>query len=422
MSDKSIMQIRGRTGPIAVIDVGSTKVCCLIARNFANGAPSVAGIGHNASHGLKGGVIVDLDAAEAAIRAAVATAEKMAGERIHQVTVNLASAHMTSRLIAYEISIAGHEITEADLRGMFDPSVCLGGDVRNHELIHAIPVGYTVDGSRGVKDPRGMYGDRLGVNLHLASAPPGPMRNLETCIARCHLDIEHRVVSPYASALACLVDDEKELGATLIDMGGGTTTVSVFFEGKPVFFECLPLGGAHVTNDVATILSTPLAEAERLKILYGNLLGSGSAGGQSIRAPLMGEEDEEAATEIPRAMLVNIIRPRLEEIFEITRARLERAGLDRQAGRHAVITGGASQLPGVRELASEILGKQIRLARPKPIDGLAEAVSGPAFSTSIGLLNYAFTEPAKPPLGEYGHVRRPSKGLGRVGQWLRDNF
>ena len=268
---KRTISKRVKNGLVAALDIGTTKVCCLIGRITADpglyrdAGVKIIGIGHQVSGGLRSGTVVDLDDAEASIRATVEAAEQMAGENIQGVVVNISGGQPLSRLIAYEISIAGHEIGDADLRRILDPSVLKNGLARERELIHTIPVGYSIDGNRGVRDPRGMYGERLGVNMHVISALSGPLRNIETSVQRCHLGIEDKVVSAYASGLAALVEDEIQLGVTCIDMGGGTTSIAVFFDGELVHTDSIAVGGVHVTNDIARGLSTPLAQAERMK-------------------------------------------------------------------------------------------------------------------------------------------------------------
>ena len=414
---------KARSGLIAALDVGTTKVCCLIARPGGPDRPTrVVGIGHQAARGLRAGLIVDLEGAEASIRAAVEAAEQMAGENIRHVVVNSSGVGLSSRMNAYEISIGGHAIGDSDVRRVMDPEPAEADKPADHELIHAIPVGYSIDGSRGVRDPRGLYGQRLGVNLHLISAPGGPLRNLTTAVARCHLDVEQVVVAPYASALASLVDDEVQLGVTLLDLGGGTTSVAVFFDGELVHADCVPVGGGHVTNDIARGLSTPLAGAERLKTLYASVLPSPSDDREMIAVPLIGEDGGAEPHQIPRSLLVGIVRPRIEEILELVRARLEAAGFDKTGGRRVVLTGGASQLSGVRELVSRILDRQVRQGRPKALDGLAEAVSGPAFSTAAGLLAFALKTPRAAETFALQAGEHPSGRFGRLGQWLRENF
>jgi cell division protein FtsA len=406
---------------VAVLDVGTTKVCCFIARQGDDAKPRVVGIGHQLSRGLRGGAIVDMEQAEASILAAVHAAEQMAGETLRDVTVNVAGGHPASQTIGVEVAIAGHEVGDGDLRKVIDQGR-LYDAAADRRLIHSIPVGYTIDGSRGIRDPRGMYGERLGVDMHVVTAASGPVRNLTTCIARCHLDIRALVVSPYAAGLAALVDDEMDLGVCVVDMGGGTTTLAVFFDGNVVYTDSIPAGGQHVTSDIARGLSTPLAHAERMKTLYGNCVPSPADEREMITVPQVGEEDRAQANTIPKTILVGIIQPRLEETFELVRSRLEMSGFDKIAGRRIVLTGGASQLAGVRELAQLVLDKQVRMGRPIRLAGLAEATGGPAFAVGAGLIAYARrtsadeTRPAR---------AQPDSGnglFGRLGSWFKENF
>ncbi len=412
-----------RSGLIAALDIGTTKVCCLIARPSGPDKPTrIVGIGHQAARGLRAGAIVDLEGVESSIRAAVEAAEQMAGENIRHVVVNYSGVGVSSRMIAYEVALGGHAIGDADVRRVMDTEPALADMPADHELLHAVPVGYSIDGTRGVRDPRGLFGQRLGVNLHVISAPGASLRNLTTAVARGHLDVEQVVAAPYASALASLVDDEIQLGVTLIDMGGGTTSVAVFFDGELIHADCVPVGGVHVTNDIARGLSTPLAQAERLKTLYASALPSPSDDRETIAVPLIGEEAAAEPNLIPRSLLVGIVRPRVEEILDLVRGRLEAAGFDKTAGRRVVLTGGASQLSGVRELVGRVLDRQVRLGRPKTIEGLAEAVSGPAFSTAAGLLAFAMKTPRVAEAAALHAGEHHAGRMGRLGQWLRENF
>jgi cell division protein FtsA len=248
------------------------------------------------------------------------------------------------------------------------------------------------------------------------------VRNLAHCIGRCHLEIAGLVVSPYAAGLACLVEDESDLGVTVIDMGGGTTSIAVFYDGNLVFTDSVPVGGGHVTNDIARGLSTPVAHAERMKTLYGSAIASAADERELITVPQVGEEDETQANHVPRSLLVGIISPRLEETFEMVRDRLESSGFDKIAGRRVVLTGGACQLPGTRELAALILDKQIRIGRPLRIEGLAEATGGPAFSTSAGLVHFALSERAETPQRGRALTEEPGGLFVRFGHWIRENF
>lgn len=413
-----------RSGTVAALDVGSSKICCFIARLDEDGRPRVTGIGHQVSRGVRSGTIIDMEQAEAVILSAVHAAEEMAGETIQEVIVNLSGGYPASQTVGVEVQIAGHEIGDGDLRRVLEQ----GSMVDAHgerRLIHSIPIRYSIDGSSGIRDPRGMFGERLGVDMHVVTAQAGAVRNLASCIARCHLDIGALVVSPYAAGLASLVDDERDLGVTVIDMGGGATTISVFFDGNVVYTDIVPVGGGHVTNDIARGLSTPLAHAERLKTLYGNCMLSPSDEREMITVPLVGEEDAVEGNTIARSMLVGIIQPRLEETFELVRQRLEQSGFDKIAGRRVVLTGGASQLAGLRELASAVLDKQVRMGRPIRIAGLAEATGGPAFATAAGLLVYAQQAFSRLPRTETRHQTQQGEAagfIGRLGNWLRVNF
>jgi cell division protein FtsA len=407
-------------GTIGIVDIGTTKVCCFIARHDED-EPKIVGIGHQVSRGVKNGVIVDIDAASQSILAAAHAAEQMAGETLTEVVVNLSGGFNASRLVKSDVVLNGREITDADMRRVLDQGHGLK-EPADRVVVHSIPVGFAVDQSRGIRDPRGMYAQRLGVNMHVVTAQSGAVRNLATCVGRCHLEVAALVVSPYAAGLAALVEDETELGVTVIDMGGGTTGVAVFFDGNLVFTDTVPVGGGHVTSDIARGLSTPLAHAERMKTLYGNAIASAADEREMITVPQVGEEDESQANHVPKSLLVGIISPRLEETFELVRDRLEQSGFDKIAGRRVVLTGGASQLPGTRELAGLILDKQIRVGRPLRIDGLAEATGGPAFATSAGLVQFALSERAETPRRGRALTEEPGGVLHRFGHWIRENF
>jgi cell division protein FtsA len=417
---------RTKNGIIAGLDVGCSKICCFIARVDQGPLPRVIGIGQQASRGVKGGVIADMAAVEAAILNAVHAAEQMAGQTVDRVMVNLSGGHPASSAIGVELAINGHEIGDGDLRRAFDhghESQGMNGAAANgRELIHSIAIAYNIDGNRGVRDPRGMYGHHLGVDMHIVTAASGAVRNLTTCIERCHLDVTGYVVSPYASGLAALVEDEMELGVTVIDMGGGTTTIAVFYEGNVIFTDVVPVGGGHVTSDIARGLSTALGHAERMKTLYGHALATGTDESEMIDVPRVGEENQAGNHQVPRSLLVGIIQPRLEETLELVRSHLEASGFDKVAGRRAVLTGGACQLPGMTELAGLILDKQVRIGQPGRIAGLAEATAGPAFATCAGLLNYAVTAERTAPTVAPAETGEPDGLIGRFGHWIREHF
>jgi cell division protein FtsA len=411
--------LRPRGSLIAALDIGTTKTCCLIARVEAD-EPRVIGIGHQASRGLRGGAIVDLEAAGTALSAAVHAAEEMAGEEIKNVVANLSGGFSASRVVKAEIGIAGREVGDTDLRHVLEQGYRLR-EPGDRQVVHSVPVGFSIDDSRGIRDPRGMFGERLGVDMHLVSAAAGAVRNHTSAVGRAHLELDALVVSPYAAGLGALVADEIALGVTVIDMGGGATTIGVFFDGNLIFAGAVPVGGAHVTNDIARGLSTPLAHAERMKTLHGSAIASLADERESLAVPQVGE-DEAHAAQVPKSLLVGIIAPRLEETFELVRNRLEASGFDKIAGRRVVLTGGACQLQGTRDLAALVLDRQVRIGRPLGVKGLTEASAGPAFATSVGLLHFALSERAEVARSRPAPAAPPSGLLGRVGHWLRENF
>ncbi len=248
------------------------------------------------------------------------------------------------------------------------------------------------------------------------------MRNHSAAIGRSHLEVDALVVSPYAAGLSCLVEDEIDLGVTVIDMGGGTTTIGVFFDGNLVFADSVPVGGGHVTNDIARGLSTPVAHAERMKTLFGSAISASTDEREMIAVPQIGEEEDGHVNHVPKSLLVGIIAPRIEETFELVRDRLEASGFDKIAGRRVVLTGGACQLHGAREFAGLILDKQVRIGRPLRVAGLAEATAGPAFSTAVGLLHFAMSERAEMPRAGRAPGRAAERVFGRLGHWLRENI
>lgn len=419
--------LKPRSGFVAALDIGTTKICCLIAKPsvergpYGKSGPRVVGIGTHQAQGIRNGVIVDMDAAEHAIRAAVERAEQMVEDNIDRVVVNISAGKPKSKLVACDVAIGGHGITEHDMRRLLDPSALMQDMPEDRDIVHKIPVGFTVDGNRGVRDPIGMFGETLGVNVHVVTAATAPLRNLHTVIERCHLHVDAMVVSPFASALACLVEDERKMGAACIDIGGGTTGIAMFFDGELVHTDVIPVGGNHITNDIARGLSTPFGHAERMKNLYGTCLPSASDDGEVIQVPLVGEDDETGTVQVPRSMLVGIIRPRVEEIIDLTKERIEKAGFGQLAGR-VVLTGGSSQLTGFTEMASEAFAHHVRRASPQPIEGLAEAMAGPAFSGAAGLLHYAVAAAAEPIDAAMEMAEPPNGLLGRIGHWLRENF
>jgi cell division protein FtsA len=379
---------KGKAGVVAVLDIGTTKTCCIIAQTENLEGFKIIGIGQQVSKGMRAGTIIDMDALETSILNAVHTAEQSSGETIQQVYVNVAGCKPFSQMVDVEALITGSAVDAEDIQ-----SILTQGQIScqkpDQEIIHTLPLSYTIDQNTGIRDPKGMFGDKLIAKIHIIQTPLSPLRNLITCINRCHLDIAGFIISSYASGLGTLVPDEIELGVTLIDIGGGSTDIAVFNGGSLLFADSIPLGGDHVTNDIARGLSTPVVQAERLKTLYGSALFSPADDRELIMVPQVGETDYSEALQISKSTLTRIIQPRIEEIFEFVRIQLESQGVYNIAGRRLVLTGGGSQLYGVKELAGQFLDKHVRLAKPLPLPGLSDSMATPSFATSIGLLQYA---------------------------------
>ncbi len=408
-----------RAGPFGVLDIGSTKIACLIGRTESDGTLRALGSGFTRSRGVRGGGITDLDEAERAIRAAVALAEEMADYRLRSVTVNLSCGQPESRLFNVQWPVGGRQVSEADVRRVITEGR-MRAVTEGRETIHSLPVSFSVDETVGVADPRGHHCDQLSARLHVVDALSMALRNLGAAVGRCDLEISEVVSAPFAAGLSCLVDDERDLGATVIDMGGGTTSLAVFGEGQLLHTAQVPVGGQHVTRDIAGVLSTPIENAERLKTLYGNAHSSPDDEREILAVQLIGEEDHQFA-KIPRSMVVGIIKPRLEETFEMVRDRLDGAGLGRAAGSRVVLTGGASQLVGVRDLAARVLNRPVRLGRPAGMRGLPEAAAGPAFAAAVGLLSWAAGEGRS--LADIDlDADRPTGLLRRIVDFLRDKI
>ena len=424
-----------KSGIITVLDVGSSKVCCIIARLKPRGESQllpgrthqiqVIGIGHQKSQGVKSGVVVDLDKAEQAIRLAVDAAERMAGLTVDSLIINLSAGRLKSETFTASIKLGGHEADAGDIKRVLAEGSRQALQTER-EVVHSLAVGFSLDADRGVRDPRGMVGDTLGVDMHILTGDAAPLRNLELCINRAHLSVERMVATPYASGLAALVDDEAEMGSACIDMGGGTTTLSVFSEGKFVFADTIPIGGSHVTQDMARGLSARIEDAERLKVMHGSALQSGADDRDIVTIPAIGGDDSDVPLQIPRAVMTRIIRARIEETLEIVRDRLARSGYGNTVGKRIVLTGGASQLSGLPEAARRILARNVRIGRPLGIAGLPEAAKGPAFSAVVGLMIYPQMAGFESRRSGGSRLRVAGTGTGgrlhRVGQWIKESF
>jgi len=404
----------------AALDVGTSKVSCAIASTDAkekNGL-RLLGLGQQSSRGLKSGTITDMDALEDSILNAVHAAEQNAERTIGSLYVSLPACFIGSSIVEVELSLSGEAIDNHHLRQL----LTLGKhsqEFKNSQIIHALPITYSLDDQEGIKDPKGMYGDRLRAQIHVLSAPLTILKNIATCIGRCHLDVDGFVVSSYASGLATLVDDELELGVTVVDIGGGSTTIASFVGGALVFLSSIPLGGGHITNDIARGLSTPLSQAERLKTLYGSIFPSVSDDKEQIMVPQLGEDYSTIAQQVPKSLFTRIIKARVEEIFEMAWKQIDASGLSDLICQRIVITGGASQLPGLTDFVQMAWQKPTRLGQPLGLNGMSDLSQNPSFATCAGLLHYAFRDERSREMQlpvQEGHLWQRFLG------WFRDNL
>ncbi len=407
---------------LSSLDISTSKVACCVARKTPEGL-RVLGTGQHATRGLKGGAIVDMQSLELAVRSAVNQAEEMADETVRDIYVSVSAGIVSTLSLRVENQISGHAVDDSDLKKILlqasqsvtDPAL---------DIIHSIPMSYAIDQTKGIHDPRGMLGDTLKGNILLVRAPHNPLQNIAACVERCHLDIAGFVVAPYASGLATLVEDELDLGVTLLDMGAGSTSVATFYDGSLVHIDSIPVGGAHVTHDIARGFSTPVAQAERIKTLYGSAMLASSQTQEQITIPQIGDE-EGRGLQISKNELIRVIRPRIEETFELIKEKLKDVAAAKCAGQRLVLTGGACQLPGVQELAALILSKQARLGKPIHLKGYEDRVRFPAFATCAGLLTYASLARGDLQNEEITHPSQRNdnkRPFSRFGNWVRENI
>lgn len=426
-----------RRGLVAVLDVGSSKTACMILKVDAGrlaraqaedgaghdvfGALRIVGVGVTRSRGVRLGEITEMDEACRAIRTALELAEKMAGERVDQVIAALSGARPRSEAAGGEILIEGVDVDARDIARAV--GACrLPPRLEGRELLHAQPVNFTLDGVDGLTDPRGMTGARLGADMHVVTVAAGPLRNLAQCVRRCDLELAGVVAGPYAAGLSVLVEDEKKLGAACVDMGAGATGISIFLRGHLIHADSARIGGDHITLDIAQGLAMGTVQAERIKTVHGGAVATGLDDREMIEAPHVGDPDPSDRRRISRAVLIGVIRPRLEETLETVRDRLRAAGFEHMPGRRIVLTGGGAQMPGLEEAAQRILGRRARIGRPLRVAGLPQQASGPAFAAAVGLAIHA----ARPQdeLWDFDMPLAPS-GRGRVARamrWFQDNW
>jgi cell division protein FtsA len=386
---------------IAGLDIGTTKTCCVLADvDFETGGVDIVGVGLVPSDGLRKGVVVDLDSTIEAIRTVVDKAQKQAGNvQIRNVVVGVTGEHISSLNSRGVIAITSpdKEISHSDVDRVVEASKVIVLPPER-EIIHSIPRGFTVDGQDGIRDPLGMSGGRLEVETHIVTGSSTFIDNVVKCVQRANLVVESTILEPIATSASAVIDAEKDLGVCLIDIGGGTTDVAMFTNGEIYYTSVLPIGGMHVTKDIAVGLRTSQDEAERAKIEFGCSMASMVGAGDAFHITSLGAAE---ARELPRQILASIIEPRMEEVLEKVRTELVKAGLLGMLPGGGVITGGGALLPGTVDLAEKILGMPVRLGLPREIGGLCDTVQSPIYTTAIGLVIYA----AKQHAALHGNVK-----------------
>ena len=420
-----------RSAIVAALDIGTSKVTCLIGRlkplaedeamRGRSHAVEVIGFGHTRAHGLKAGVIADLAPAEEAIRNAVDIAERAAGMEIAAVVVAFGGGRLSSESFAASVRLHGPRVEEGDIGRVLD-TASLHSLRGGRAVLHSLPGAYGLDQTGGILDPRGMLGKVLSIDLHVITADLAALKNLMLCVERCHLTVEGVIAAPYAAGLAALSADEAELGATVIDFGAGTTTAAVFAGGHCLYVDGIAIGGYHITLDLARGLSIRIPEAERLKTLHAAVLASSSDEHRMITIPTIEGIGRETPNATSLGQIVRMACPRAEEILEMLRERLRVADMLGQASRRIVLTGAGAELTGLVELAGRMFKTGARLGRPLGVTGLNDNARSPAFATASGLLVY-------PQLAGREHFeprRRHGGGersyLVRVGRWLQESF
>ncbi len=371
---------------VAGLDVGTTKICCVIAEAAGPGGLGIVGIGVSPSRGLRKGVVVNIDSTVEAIKQAVAEAEQMAGLEIATVVAGVAGGHIRGINSRGVVAVSGkhREVGQTDIDRALDAARAINLP-QDREVIHVLPQAFVVDDQDGVKEPLGMSGVRLEVEVHIVTGAVTSVQNVIRSVNRAGLSVQDLVLEPLASAEAAVSPEEKELGALLIDLGGGTTDVALYRDGAVWYTGILPLGGDHISNDIAVGLRTPTADAEELKKRYGCALTALVREDEIIDVPSVGGRKPR---QLSRQILSEIVQPRVEEIFTLVARDLARAGLGDVASAGVVVTGGTSIMHGVPELAEQIFDLPVRRGLPAGVGGLSDIVQSPVYATGVGLALY----------------------------------
>ncbi|MFL5276371.1 MAG: cell division protein FtsA [Myxococcales bacterium] len=381
------MMAQKRGELVVGLDIGTTKICCIVGEAKETGL-DVIGIGQHPSRGLRKGVVINIEATVASIKRAVEEAELMAGCEISAVYAGIAGGHIRGFNSQGVVAVKDKEVRPSDVSRVIDAARAINIP-QDREIIHVLPQEFIIDDQDGIKEPLGMSGVRLEAKVHVVTAAVSSAQNIIKCCARTGLTVSDIVLEPLASAEAVLAEEEKELGVALVDVGGGTTDLAIFVNGAIQHTSVIPLGGNHLTNDIAVGLRTPMHEAERIKIQYGSAQSQVLERDETIEVPSVGGR---APRVLSRRILCEIIEPRVEELFQLVHREIQKAGQEDLLASGVVLTGGSTQLAGMAELAEEVLGLPVRRGVPRNVGGLTDVVSSPAHATAVGLLLYGLKQ------------------------------
>jgi len=397
------------------LDIGTTKICCVIAEKKDGGGLDIMGIGRSASRGLRKGVVVNVDQTVDALKSAVEEAELMAGVSVERAFVGIAGGHIKGFNSRGVIAIAGRdrEVAREDVERVIESAraVQLPTD---RVIFHAVPQDFILDDQDGIRDPVGMTGSRLEANVHIVTGAIPSLSNITNCVNRAGIEVVEMVLEQLAAAETALTHDEKELGVALVDIGGGTTDLAIFVRGAICHTAVLPTGGDHFTNDIAVGLRTPIPEAERIKVKYGCALANMVDDDQTIEVPSVGGRKPRV---LSRHILCEILQPRTEEIFNLLQEEIGRSGYEEHLNAGLVVTGGGAILEGVPEIAEQIFDLPVRRGSPAGVGGMSDGVNSPIYSTVVGLVMYGVSSPA-----QTAKSAVPAFLLGKVGVKMRSWF
>jgi len=413
---------------IVALDIGTTKIVCLVGEVRPDGVVQLVGIGSHPSRGLKRGVVVNIESTVASIQRAVEEAELMAGCKIHSVTVGIAGSHINSMNSHGIVAVRDGEVKEFDLERVIDAAkaVAIPAD---QKIVHILPQEYLIDNQEGIKEPLGMSGVRLEARVHMVTASINAIQNIEKCVRRCGLEVDSIVLEQLASSHSVLTEDEKDLGVCMVDIGGGTSDIAIFTGGSIRHTAVIPIAGDQVTNDIAMALRTPSQKAEELKIKYACALAQLAGANETIKVPSVGDRPPR---DLSRQALAEVVEPRYDELFTMVQAELRRSGFEDLVAAGIVLTGGTSKMEGAVELAEEIFHMPVRLSNPQGVSGMEDILSNPIYATGMGLLLYAsehfepvFVDDPEPMVASRPEPVIQPQGpgvLSKVKTWFQGNF